>query len=71
MEIKLDFMWYYFIGHNKLGLTFHEIGRLTLTTFNKLYKCYKDDFDLELTLKLTKTTYEQAYQKANKDEEWF
>ena len=30
----------------------------------KEYQLYKDDFDLELLLKLTRTTYEKAKQKA-------
>ena len=39
--------------------------------FNKEYQLYKDDFDLELLLKATRTTYEQAKQKAQQAEEWF
>lgn len=66
----IDFSWFYFIGKAKLGLTFAETGRLTIRTFNRLYRHYKNDFDLELSLKLSKTTYAQAYEKANKEEEW-
>jgi hypothetical protein len=51
-------------------LTFKEVGRMTLRTFFKLYKCYKDNFDLELQLKLNKITYEEARQKSIQDEEW-
>lgn len=39
--------------------------------FNAEYQLYKDDFDLELLLKLTRTTYEQAKKKAQQSEEWF
>ncbi len=39
--------------------------------FNKLYQHYKDDFDFELTLKLSRTTYAEAAEKANKEQEWF
>ena len=67
----LDFSWFYYIGKTKLGLTSSEIGRITLTLFNKLYAHYKASFDLELRLKQTNTTYEEAYEKANKAEEWF
>lgn len=67
----IDFSWFYYIGKAKLGLSFKETGRLTLRTFNKLYQHYKNDFDLELTLKLSKTTYANAYAKAQKEEEWF
>lgn len=52
-------------------MSFKETGRLTLRMFNKLYKHYKNDFDLELTLKLSKTTYAEMEEKANKEREWF
>lgn len=42
-----------------------------MTTFNKLYKHYKDNFDLEMRLKASNTTYEEAYKKSQKSEEWF
>lgn len=67
----IDFTWYYFIGKTKLGLSFRETGRITLRLFNKLYKHYKDAFDLEMRLKATNTTYEEAYKKANDAQEWF
>ena len=67
----IDFSWYWFIGKAKLNLTFKETGRLTLTMFNKLYKHYKDMWDMEMLLAQTKMTHEQAYNKAQKDEEWF
>ena len=67
----IDFSWYYAIGKIKLGLSFRETGRITLRLFNKLYKHYKEAFDLEMRLKATNTTYEEAYKKANADLEWF
>lgn len=39
--------------------------------FKKEYQIYKDDFDLELMLRLSRTTYEKAKQKAQQAEEWF
>jgi hypothetical protein len=45
--------------------------RLTLREFNKEYQLYKDDFDLELMLNKTRTTYAQAKVKAIQSEEWF
>ena len=45
--------------------------RLTLREFNAEYQLYKDDFDLELVLKATRTTYEQAKRQQQQDEEWF
>lgn len=51
--------------------TNHETMRLTLRDFKKEYQLYKDDFDLELLLRVTRTTYEKAKQKAQQAEEWF
>lgn len=53
-----------------MGLTFKEIGRLTLRTFNKLYQCYKNDFDFEMSLKRANITYQEFLEKQMKDEEW-
>lgn len=39
--------------------------------FCKLYNHYKDTFDLEMRLRNANMTYEYAYNKAEKDEEWF
>ena len=54
-----------------MGLTYKEVGQLTLRKFNKLYQHYKNTFDIELTLYLSKTTYDGAMEKAIQDEEWF
>ena len=67
----IDFTWFYFIGRNKLGFTFHEAGGLTLTTVNLFYKHYKDDFDCEMMLKQTGTTYDKAYEKLQHKDDWF
>lgn len=67
----IDFTWFYYIGKAKLGLSFTETGRLTLRTFFKLYEHYKNNFDLELTLKRNKQTYKEAEAQANKEQEWF
>ena len=69
--MPIDFSWFYFIGINKLNLTEKRIGRLTLRLFNKLYKHYKNDFDLEMRLKKANMTYEEAYYKTNQDDRWF
>ena len=66
----INFAWFRFIGRKKLALTSHEVGRLTLREFNREYQFYKDDFDLELTLRLSRTTYANAKKKAQKAEEW-
>jgi len=52
-------------------LTDHQVGRLTLREFNAEYQLYKDTFDYELLLRLTRTTYAQAKKKAQQAEEWF
>lgn len=44
---------------------------MTIRTFNKLYKCYKDNFDLELSLKLSRTTYAEARKQSIENEDWF
>ena len=52
-------------------MSFHEVGRLTLTLFNKLYGHYKEDWDLEMRLRTANMTYAEAYEKMQKEEEWF
>ncbi len=67
----MDFTWYYFVGRNKLGFEYKQVGRLTLTLFNKLYKHYKDNFDMELRLKNANVTYEEAFNRQQEEQEWF
>lgn len=66
----IDFSWFWFIGKTKLGLSFHETGRLTLTMFNKLYGHYKDTWDYEMRLSKANMTYAEAFVKSQKEEEW-
>ena len=67
----IDFSWFWFIGKTKLGLSFKETGRLTLTMFNRLYGHYKDVWDLEMRLSNGNMTYAEAFAKSQRDEEWF
>jgi len=67
----IDISWYFFISKTKLGLTSSEAGRITITLFNRLYQHYKNNFDLEMQLTQTGTTYEAAYKKAQDAQEWF
>lgn len=69
--MPIDFTWFYFIGKAKLNLSFKETGRLTMTMFFKLYQHYKDTFDLEMRLRNANMTYADAYDNAEKAEEWF
>lgn len=59
------------MGCAKLHLTLKETGRLTLTTFNRLYEHYKDAWDAEMRLAKANVTYREAYNKAQREEEWF
>lgn len=45
--------------------------RLTLVQFARLYKHYKNQFDTEMSLWLTHTTYAQAARRAARNEEYF
>ena len=39
--------------------------------FGRLYVHYKNDFDLEMKLWKSETTYKKATMQAQADEEWF
>ncbi len=67
----MDFAWFRFIGRTKLRYTNKEVGRMTLREFKAEYQIYKNDFDLEMLLKATRTTYQKAHEKAMQAEEWF
>lgn len=54
-----------------MGFTAKEIGRMTLTLFNKYYDQYKELFDFEMMLTRTATTYAKAHEKANESDKWF
>lgn len=43
---------------------------MTTRTFFKFYKCYKNNFDLEMRLKASNTTYSELKIKSEKQEEW-
>jgi len=54
----------------RLGFTYKESGRLTLRQFSNFYQHYKDNFDLELLLKASNTTYAKLRAKQLESEEW-
>ena len=54
-----------------MNLADKEVGRLTITTFNKLYGHYKDNFDIEMRMRLANVTYSELYEQEQKSEEWF
>lgn len=66
----MRFSWIYYIARAKLNLNDKEVGRLTFGQFNGLYKAYKETFDLELMLTLSRTTYAKLKAKADESEEW-
>lgn len=43
---------------------------MTYRQFANLYQAYKDTFDLELLLKLSRKTYADLKRKAEESEEW-
>ncbi len=53
-----------------MNLTFKETGRLTLTTFNKMYMHYKNNWDMEMRMRKANLTHAEAYKKAMQEEEW-
>lgn len=66
----IDFRWFRFIGRKKLGYTDKETMRLTLRNFTHDYNLYKEDYDNELCLLLSRTTYKKAKEDAIKQQEW-
>lgn len=70
-EEKINFDWIRFIGTAKLNLRLKEVGRLTLRSFNRMYRAYKDDFDNEMMMKQSRTTYAKLKRLAEIDEEWW
>ena len=54
-----------------MGFTTKEIGRMTLTLFNRYYDNYKALFDFEMLCYKTGTTYQKAHDKATESERWF
>ena len=69
--VLIDFIFIYFIGRTKLNLTTKEIGRLTIRMFLKLYQYYKDDFDKEMLMKSSNTTYKKLKEKSEESDKWF
>lgn len=56
---------------NKLSLTEKRVGRMSRRNFFKLYKQYKNTFDLEMQLTKLSTTYKEQEEKAYREEQWF
>ena len=54
-----------------MNITHKEVGRLTITLFNKLYEHYKNNFALELRLTKANMTYKEAFNQSQKNDEWF
>lgn len=54
----------------RLRFSYKESGRLTLRQFLNYYQHYKDNFDLELMLKASNTTYAKLRAKQLESEEW-
>lgn len=54
-----------------MNLSFKETGRLTIRLFLKLYQHYKDDWDKEMIMKASNTTYKKLKEKANESDRYF
>lgn len=67
----MDFDEIRYIGRRKLGYSDKETMRMTLRRFRHLYQIYKDDFDQEIMMRLTGTTYAKLKRKAEQSQEWF
>lgn len=52
---------------NKLGFSEKEVGRMTLGKFKKLYRAYKQNFDLEMMLQLKKVRYMDLQKSAEEE----
>lgn len=53
-----------------MNLSLKEVGRLTMKQFLSMYQAYKDTFDVELILTLSRTTYKELKAKSDAAEEW-
>ena len=53
-----------------MGFTQKEIGHMTVRKFNRYYRAYKQNFDIELCLLLQKKTYAKLEQESIDDEDW-
>lgn len=53
-----------------MGFTQKETGRMTVRKFTRYYKAYKQNFDMELLLLLTKKTYRKLEEESVDDEDW-
>jgi len=60
----------YYIGSAKLNLTLKEVGRLTMKQFLEMYQAYKDTFDFELMLSVTRKTYESVRREQERSMNW-
>lgn len=51
-----------------MGFTEKEIGHMTYSKWNRLYKAYKTNFDYELTLTLNKLRYSDIEKEITLDD---
>lgn len=54
-----------------MGFTTKEVGRMTLTFFNRCYDNYKNEYDREMLLEKTGTTYQKAWEKSQETDKYF
>lgn len=46
-EEPIDFAWLTYIGMNKLGFTFRQVGQMTLGFWTDLFETYKKQYNFE------------------------
>ena len=67
----LDFSWFIFVGLKNFNLKPKETMRLNFKMFNKLLQHYRNQFDMELMLTLTRTTYAKNAADVARNEDYF
>lgn len=53
-----------------MGMNYREIGHLTVRKFFRLYDMYKQNFDLELSLQLSRKLYRELDEESIDSEDW-
>ena len=67
----IDFSWYYYVGVNRLGMTYKQVGRITMRLFHRLYFHYRNTWSLEMRLAKANMTYDELAEKVKENEDLF
>ena len=66
--MEKSFARFYYIGMNILGYSEKQVGRMTLWKWKLLYQAYKDNFDTELFLTLSRQRYQDIEKEITIDD---